>query len=361
MTNGSHGAPLAGIRVVEFEGIGPGPLAGLMLWQLGAEVTLVARPGRGVLPPEMAPAEASLLTRHKQRVVLDLKRKSDVDRALALLAEADVLIEGYRPGVMERLGLGPAPCAAVNPRLVYGRMTGWGQTGPLAQAAGHDMNYVALSGLMSLAARPGALPMLPPTVLGDAAGGLGLVAGLLAGLLRARCSGQGCVVDGAIVDVLAMLAPLVQLVHAGGALDRVNPSVFYGSPFYEVYECADGRHITLGAIEPQFYAELLRRLGLDDVDPNAQMDKPAWPALRERLGGLFRSRDHRHWQSLLEGTDACFAPVLTLEEAARHPHQVARGLYTVDAGGTVETARGLRFMPLQAGESIEPKACQPQT
>ena len=203
--------------------------------------------------------------------------------------------------------------------------------------------------------------MLPPTVLGDSAGGLGLVAGLLAGLLRARCSGQGCVVDGAIVDVLAMLAPLVQLVHAGGALDRVNPSVFYGSPFYEVYECADGRHITLGAIEPQFYAELLRRLGLDDVDPNAQMDKPAWPALRERLGGLFRSRDHRHWQSLLEGTDACFAPVLTLEEAARHPHQVARGLYTVDAGGTVETARGLRFMPLQAGESIEPKACQPQT
>lgn len=251
-----------------------------MLWQLGAEVTLVARPGRGVLPPEMAPAEASLLTRHKQRVVLDLKRKSDVDRALALLAEADVLIEGYRPGVMERLGLGPAPCAAVNPRLVYGRMTGWGQTGPLAQAAGHDMNYVALSGLMSLAARPGALPMLPPTVLGDSAGGLGLVAGLLAGLLRARCSGQGCVVDGAIVDVMAMLAPLVQLVHAGGALDRVNPSVFYGSPFYEVYECADGRHITLGAIEPQFYAELLRRLGLDDVDPNAQMDKPAWPAAR---------------------------------------------------------------------------------
>lgn len=149
------------------------------------------------------------------------------------------------------------------------------------------MNYVALSGLMSLAARPGALPMLPPTVLGDSAGGLGLVAGLLAGLLRARCSGQGCVVDGAIVDVMAMLAPLVQLVHAGGALDRVNPSVFYGSPFYEVYECADGRHITLGAIEPQFYAELLRRLGLDDVDPNAQMDKPAWPACASAWAACF--------------------------------------------------------------------------
>jgi alpha-methylacyl-CoA racemase len=271
-----------------------------------------------------------------------------VAQVLALLAEADGLIEGYRPGVMERLGLGPAPCAQVNPRLVYGRMTGWGQSGPLAQAAGHDMNYVALTGLMDLAARPGQAPMLPPAVLGDAVGGLGLVTGMLAGLLRSRASGVGCVVDGAIVDVLALLAPLPQMMSMLGSLDRVNPSVCYGSPFYEAYECADGRYITVCAIEPQFYAVLLQRLGLADVDPEAQMDKAAWPALCERLARLFRSRDRQHWQSLLEGTDACFAPVLTLQEAARHPHHVARGLYTVAADGAIETARGLQFTPLAA-------------
>ena len=274
----------------------------------------------------MAPAEASC-SRGTSSVVLDPKRKSDVDRALVLLAEADVLIEGYRPGVMERLGL--AACAmrgSGTPTTGVRAHDGLGADRAARSSGGHDMNYVALSGLMSLAARPGALS----DAAADGArrfrrwSGPG---GRSAGRPVARriaAAGRGCVVDGAIVDVMAMLAPLVQLVHAGGALDRVNPSVFYGSPFYEVYECADGRHITLGAIEPQFYAELLRRLGLDDVDPNAQMDKPAWPALRERLGGLFRSRDHRHWQSLLEGTDACFAPVLTLEEAARHPHRGAR-------------------------------------
>jgi len=346
MKSAAHVAPLAGVRIVEFEGIGPGPLAGLMLWQLGAEVTLIARSGRGALPPEMTPVEGLLLTRHKRRVVLDLKRAADVEQALKQVAEADALIEGSRPGVMERLGLGPAQCAAVNPRLVYGRMTGWGQTGPLAQAAGHDLNYVALTGLLSLSARPGQAPMLPPTIVGDAVGALGLVAGVLAGLGRARADGQGCTVDGAIVDVLAMLAPLVQLLKTIGGLEGGQPSVFYDSPFYEAYACADGRYITVGAIEPQFYAELLRRLGLDDVDPKAQMDKSAWPALRERLTGLFRTHDHRHWQSVLEGTDACFAPVLTLEEAARHPHHVARELYRVGADGAIETARGLRFAPL---------------
>ena len=339
-------APLAGVKALEFEGIGPGPLAGLMLCQLGAAVTLVSRPGAGVLPPEMTPAAVSPLTRHKKRMVMDLKRRSDVDKALSLVAESDLLIEGYRPGVMERLGLGPAECAAVNPRIVYGRMTGWGQSGPLAHAAGHDMNYVALTGLMSLAARPGQAPMLPPTVLGDAAGGLGLVTGLLAGLALARATGHGCVVDGAIVDVLAMLAPLVQVANAGGALDRSQPSIFYGSPFYEAYECADGRFVTICAIEPQFYAELLRRLSLDDIDPKAQMDKSMWPSLRDRLTQLFRSRDMQHWQSVLEGSDACFAPVLTLDEAARHPHHVARGLYMVADDGAPVTARGLQFSPL---------------
>lgn len=277
---------------------------------------------------------------------MDLKQPEAVLQALALVAEADALIEGNRPGVMERLGLGPVECAERNARLVYARMTGWGQDGPLARAAGHDLNYVALSGLMSLTARPGHPPMLPPTVVGDAAGALGLVAGLVSGVLQARTTGRGCVLDAAIVDVLAMLAPLAQLARAGGAIDHPAASVFHDSPFYDAYLCADGRHVTVGAIEPAFYALLLRRLGLDDVDPRGQMDRSAWPALKDRLTTLFLSRPAAHWQASLEGTDACFAPVLSMGEAARHPHHQARDLYRITEDNEVETARGLRFTPL---------------
>lgn len=338
--------PLAGLKIIEFEGIGPGPLAGLMLIQLGAEVTLIGRPGAGALPSELTAAQDNQLTRHKRRMTLNLKLDQDRDQALALIAQSDALIEGNRPGVMERLGLGPADCAARNPHLVYGRMTGWGQDGPLAQAAGHDMNYVALTGLMSLTERPGHPPMLPPTVLGDAAGAMGLVMGMVSAMLQARASGRGCVVDGAIVDVLAMLAPLVQLVRAGGALDSQEPSVFHDSPFYDRYFCADGRYITLGAIEPQFYALLLAKLALDDVDPRAQFDRMQWPHLKSRLNRLFLSQPSTHWTALLEGTDVCYAPVLNLLEAAQHPHNVARSLYRITEEGQIETQRGLRFTPL---------------
>lgn len=338
--------PLAGIKVIEFEGIGPGPLAGLMLCQLGAEVTLVGRPGPGALPPELTSRSDAPLNRPKRRITLDLKQPDAVQQALALIAEADALIEGNRPGVMERLGLGPATCAQHNPRLVYARMTGWGQDGPLSHAAGHDLNYVALAGLMSLTARRGHPPMLPPTIVGDAAGALGLVAGLVSGVLQARTTGLGCVLDAAIVDVLAMLAPLAQLARAGGAIEHPAPSVFHDSPFYDAYRCADGRYITVAAIEPPFYALLLQRLGLDDVDRQAQMDRSAWPALKERLTALFLSRPAAHWQALLEGTDACFAPVHTMMEAALHPHHQARNLYRVTEEGRIETARGMRFMPL---------------
>ncbi|MBN9371877.1 MAG: CoA-transferase [Hydrogenophaga sp. SCN 70-13] len=342
----SQGSPLKGIRIVEFEGIGPGPLAGLFLAQLGADVTVVARPGPGALPKDMTPREDGLLSRGKRRVVLNLKQENDRDRALEIVAASDGLIEGNRPGVMERLGLGPGVCGRLNPRLVYGRMTGWGQDGPLAQAAGHDMNYVALTGLMALTERPGHPPILPPTVLGDAAGALGFSLGMVSGLLAARTSGQGCVVDGAIVDVLAMLSPLVQLVSAAGGFDAGVPSVFHDSPFYDRYLCADGRYVTVGAIEPPFYALLLERLGLSDVVLSEQMDRSAWPALKARMAALFASRPSAHWTQLLEGTDACYAPVLNMAEAARHPHNVARGLYHVTPAGDVETVRGLRFAAL---------------
>lgn len=271
--------PLEGIRIVEFEGIGPGPLAGRMLADMGAAVTVIARPGKNAVTEKMG-AAANALRRGKTAIELDLKQPAGHAQALALVAGADALIEGNRPGVMEALGLGPAECAQVNPSLVYGRMTGWGQHGPLARAAGHDLNYVALTGLLSLAARDGGVPMVPPTVVGDATGALGLAFGIACALLDARASGRGRIVDGAIVDVLAMLGSLAQWAHAGGQLDGPQPSLFHDSPFYDVYVCADGKHITVGALEPQFYAQLLDKLGFADVDPATQYDVQGGRRLR---------------------------------------------------------------------------------
>lgn len=339
--------PLSGIKIVEFEGIGPGPLAGFLLTQMGADVTVVGRPGAGALPDELTPKDGALLSRGKRRVTLNLKLEEDKARALDLVAQSDGLIEGNRPGVMERLGLGPDVCGQRNPRLVYGRMTGWGQDGPLAQAAGHDMNYVALTGLMSLTERPGHPPMLPPTVVGDAAGALGFAFGMVTALLSVRSTGQGCVVDGAIVDVLAMLSPLVQLIRQGGGLEGREPSVFHDSPFYDRYLCSDGCYITIGAIEPPFYALLLKQLALTDVNPEQQMDKSLWPSLKARIAQRFASQPSTYWSALMEGTDSCFAPVLNMAEAASHPHNVARGLYRVTAQGDIETVRGMRFLPLR--------------
>ena len=339
-------APLSGIGVVEFEGIGPGPLAGRMLADMGAEVTVIARPHKGAVNERLGGQGESPMRRGKRVVLLDLKQPAAVADAMALVADSDALIEGNRPGVMERLGLGPADCAARNPKLVYGRMTGWGQSGPLAQAAGHDLNYVALTGLLSLSAHRGQQPIVPPTVVGDAAGALGLAFGIVCALLDARVSGQGRVVDGAIVDVVAMLGGIAQMVRTSGQLDGPEPSPFHDSPFYDTYACADGRFITLGALEPQFYALLLNKLALTDVDPAAQYDKSNWPALKRRFTALFASRPRAHWCELLEGSDVCFAPVLTLEEAAVHPHNVARGIYRTDADGNMQAAAAPRFEPL---------------
>lgn len=338
--------PLTGVRVVEFEGIGPGPLAGRMLADMGAEVTVIARPQKGAVTERLGGAADNPLRRGKTVVLLDLKQSAALAEAMALVATADALIEGNRPGVMERLGLGPADCASRNPKLVYGRMTGWGQSGPLAQAAGHDLNYVALTGLLSLSAHRGERPIVPPTVVGDASGALGLAFGIACALLDARSSGRGRVVDGAIVDVLAMLGTIAQWVRTSGQIDGPQPSPFHDSPFYDVYACADGGFITIGALEPQFYVLLLDKLGLAGVDPARQYDKTTWPALKARFTALFASRPRAHWCALLEGSDVCFAPVLSVAEAAAHPHNVARGIYRVGKEGAVEAAGAPRFRPL---------------
>lgn len=348
MTDAASGLdkPLRGVRIVEFEGIGPGPLAAMMLADFGAEVTTLVRPGPAIAMDRLAGTASNPLRRGKNVEAVDLKTPEGLKRALDLIANADALIEGNRPGAMERLGLGPEACAALNPKLVYGRMTGWGQNGPLAQAAGHDLNYVALSGLLALATRNGQPPVVPPTVVGDASGALGLAFGMTSALLAVRAGSPGRVVDAAIVDIVAMLGTLVQWIRAGQQIDSAEPSPFHDSPFYDTYACADGEFITVGAIEPQFYALLLNRLGLDDIDPKAQYDKASWPVLKARIAAIFKTQTRAYWCSLLEGSDVCFAPVLRPAEAAGHPHHLARGTYATDEQGVISVAPAPRFSPL---------------
>jgi alpha-methylacyl-CoA racemase len=343
--------PLAGVTIVEFEGLGPAPLAGRILAGMGARVILIARPAARASTPDALRATASDALRDGKTVIeLDLKTPAARDAALAHVAAADVLIEGLRPGAMERLGLGPDACGARNPRLVYARMTGWGQQGPLAHSAGHDLNYVALTGLLSLSAPRGAAPMIPPTVIGDAGGALGLAFGIVSALFDVRGGGPGRVVDGAIVDIAAMLGTLALWGRARGHVDAPEPALFVDAPFYAVYRCADGEQITVGALEPAFYAILLDRLGLADVDPAAQYERAAWPALRARFAALFASEPAAHWRARLEGSDACFAPVLSLADAARHPHNVAREIYRERADGALDVRVAPRFQPLRDGE-----------
>jgi alpha-methylacyl-CoA racemase len=321
---------LHGIRVVEFAGLGPAPFAGMMLADMGADVIVIERSDN----PSTARADEH---RGKRSIALDLKSERGRDAAWALILRADALIEGFRPGVMERLGLGPEAVAARNGKLVYGRVTGWGQHGPLAQAAGHDINYVSLTGAMSLASRPGRsgeLPMVPATLVGDMGGGAMFLAfGIVCALFEARTSGRGQVIDAAMVDGVAALSSLVHQRRAAQTWsDDASRNFFLGaSPFYDVFECADG-HISLGAIEPKFYAELLQRLGLHDVDASRQYTFEDWPALRRRVAALLKTQPRAHWCATLEGSDACFAPVLSLAEAPQHPHLAARGTF-VDVDG----------------------------
>jgi alpha-methylacyl-CoA racemase len=337
----AHGGPLRGVRVVELASIGPGPHAAMTLADLGADVIRVERPG-GTL--SAVARDKDVLTRGRPSLAMDLKDPRAASVVLDLVATADVLIEGMRPGVAERLGVGPADCLARNPRLVYGRMTGWGQEGPLAQRAGHDIDYIAVSGSLHGLGRAGGPPQFPQNLLGDFAGGSAyLVIGVLAALLEARTSGQGQVVDAAIVDGTAHLNAMLAGLIAGGAWreERGQNLLDSGAPFYDVYETADGRHMAVGAIEPQFYAELLDGLGLVDPAPD-RSDPGNWPALREAIAARFRERTQQEWTDVFEGTDACVSPVLPLTEAARHPHLAARHTY-VDRGGVVQPAPAPRF------------------
>ena len=339
--NASHG-PLTGLKIIEFAGIGPGPFTGMMLADMGADVIVIDR-AADVARASKYPRAAS--NRGKRSIALDLKSTADREVVWTLIESADALIEGFRPGVMERLGFGPEAVEARNPKLVYGRVTGWGQTGPLAQAAGHDINYVALTGVLSTSARQGQAPVIPPTIVGDMAGGAMFLAfGLVCALLEAQKSGFGQVVDAAMIDGVTAMSGLMHQMRSNGSwMDQTERNFFSNSsPFYEVFECSDGHYITLGAIEPQFYAQLLRLLNLDDIDPTLQYDARHWPQLKQRMATTIHQKTRAEWQSLLEGTDVCFAPVLTLTEAAEHPHNKSRGLF-VDVNGQRQPAPAPRF------------------
>jgi alpha-methylacyl-CoA racemase len=325
---------------VEIAGIGPGPHAATILADLGADVIRVERPG-GALSP--GPRETDLLTRGRPSVALDLKRPEAVEAVLALVETADVLLEGMRPGATERLGLGPDECLARNPRLVYGRMTGWGQDGPLAHTAGHDLNYISVAGALHGLGQDAGRPQFPTNLLGDFGGGSTyLVIGVLAALLEARTSGEGQVVDAAIVDGTAHLSTMYAGMLAGHfARERRGANLLDGgAPFYDVYETADGLHMSVGALEPQFYAVLVEKLGL--VDAPDRDDLAQWPALRALFEQRFKERTQAEWTEVFEGTDACVAPVLPLTEAAAHPHLAARGTY-VERDGVLQPAPAPRF------------------
>jgi alpha-methylacyl-CoA racemase len=346
---------LDGIRVVEIAGIGPGPFCGMLLADMGAEVILVER--ARVQPDDpLDLGENAIVNRGKRSLALDLKETQAIDAVLRLIDSAEAVIEGMRPGVMERLGLGPDVCLARNPRLIYGRMTGWGQDGPLAQAAGHDLNYIALSGALWFSGAPGSPPMTPPTLVGDVGGGaLYLALGLLAGILNARRTGLGQVVDAAIVDGSANMMNLLLSAHAAGLqpFER-GRGLLDGPHWIGSYTCADGQFVSVCALEPQFNALLFRKLGLaDDPDFQRPYDPACWGRLRGRLSELFVTQPRRHWVALLEGSDACFAPVLTPLEAMAHPHMAARGVYS-RRDGKLQAAPAPRFAatPSSNGHTI---------
>jgi alpha-methylacyl-CoA racemase len=346
---GGMPGPLQGYRIVELAGIGPGPFAGMMLSDMGADVIRVDR-AQSVEAFDASRPARGYLGRGRRSVGVDLKNPEGVEAVLKLVEEADGLIEGFRPGVTERLGVGPDVCLARNPRLVYGRMTGWGQDGPYASTAGHDINYIALSGTLSMIGRAGQAPVPPLNLVGDFGGGGMLMAfGMVCGLLEAKSSGQGQVIDAAMVDGAALLATMMFELAGQGAWspERGTNLLDTGSWFYEVYETSDGKYVSFGSIEPQFFAELMRLSGLaDDVDGlgavPAQSDRKAWPAMKERLAAIVRTKTRDEWCQLMEGTDTCFAPVLGVDEAHLHPHNAHRRTFT-EVGGVVQPGPAPRF------------------
>ncbi|MDJ0012205.1 CaiB/BaiF CoA transferase family protein [Rhodococcus erythropolis] len=334
--------PLDKIRVIELAGIGPGPHAAMILADLGADVLRVERPGSE--PASAAGAQDPGL-RGRRRIIADLKEPADRELVLELLAEADVLIEGYRPGVAERLGVGPTECLDRNPRLIYGRMTGWGQTGPMAQQAGHDINYISATGVLHAFGRADERPMPPLNLVGDFGGGsMFLLVGILAALWERERSGMGQVVDAAMVDGASLLAHSIWAEHSIGwwTEDRGNNMLDGGAPYYDTYTCADGRWVAVGAIEPQFYRQLIQGLELDPDNLPEQNDRSGWPLLRARFSGIFASQPREHWTQVFAGTDACVSPVLALHEAAEHPHLMSRQTL-IEIDGVVQPGPAPRF------------------
>lgn len=327
--------PLNGLKVIELAGIGPGPMAAMLLADMGATVLRVDRKEPASLGVPR-PLKYDLLLRNRRSMPLDLKQPAAVDLVLDLVSKSDVLIEGFRPGVTERLGLGPEACLARNPRLIYGRITGWGQTGPMAQDVGHDLNYIALTGALAAIGRAGQPPAPPVNLVGDFGGGtLYLVMGILAALHELKSSGRGQVVDAAIVDGVASLMTQPHGSFAAGVMSKergTNPTDS-GAPFYDAYRCADGLWISLAAVEKKFYAEALRVLDLTDLLAD-QWKRDTWPAAKERIAARIRSRTRDEWCRAFDGVEACFAPVLTLDEAPEHPHLKARGVYAEIDGVT---------------------------
>jgi alpha-methylacyl-CoA racemase len=340
--------PLQGYRILEVAGIGPGPFAAMMLADMGADVLRLDRLGGGRGP---AGVPANILDRGRRSVALDLKHPDGVELVLRLVECANALTEGFRPGVMERLGLGPDVCLARNPLLVYGRMTGFGQDGPYAGMAGHDINYIALGGVLAHIGRRGEAPVPPINLVGDFGGGGMLLAfGVVCALLEASRSGQGQVVDAAMVDGSAVLMAMMHGMRAMGfwSDERGTNIIDTGAHFYDAYETSDGGYVSIGSIEPQFYAELLRLTGLEgEADLPAQMDRSAWPAMKERLAAIFKTKTRDEWCRIMEGTDVCFAPVLSMAEAPEHPHNQHRGTF-VDVNGIVQPAPAPRFSRTEA-------------
>ncbi len=344
--------PLRGVRAIELAGIGPPDFAGMLLADLGAELIRIERPERAAAADRSSPSRDPM-QRGKRSLALDLKQPAGREVALRLVERSQVLFEGYRPGVAERLGLGPEDCFARNPRLVYGRMTGWGQEGPLAQRAGHDIDYIALAGALAPIGRAGALPTPPLNLVGDFGGGaLFLVLGIAAALYESTRSGRGQVVDAAMVDGAALLMTPIFAAHASGFWSDAHGTNLLdsGAPFYDVYACADGRHVAVGAIEPQFYAALLEGLGLAGEPLPGQLDRSQWPGLKQRFAAIFATRSRDEWVARFGDSDACVAPVLGLGEAAQHPHARARSAWIERHGLRMPApAPRLSRTPLEVG------------
>jgi len=340
--------PLAGLKVVEMVGLGPAPFGAMMLADMGAEVIRIDRPGGGEIMSAMAP-RFDTMARGRRSVAINLKKSGAADTVLALLDKADAVLEGFRPGVMERLGLGPDVCLTRNPRLVYGRMTGWGQDGPLAQAVGHDINYIALAGVLHMIGTANEPPLPPSNLIGDFGGGGMLLAfGVMCALFEAARSGRGQVVDAAMVDGSALLATMNWGFKAAGLWrnERGTNSNDGAAHYYNSYECADGKYVSIGSVEPQFYAELRRIAGLEDAAFDAQNDPQKWPELKDRLTLVFKSKTRDEWCALMDNSNVCFAPVLDFNEAPEHPHNCARGLF-IDIEGVKQPAPAPRFSRTQ--------------